>query len=98
MAGCFNDIEVLWIVRFDYKSNWQLSPYEHKNIYQFIYCMAGSFSLILNGESICIDSPVVLLFKPLVNHGFIDIHGGLNSVCSPFYSCLSSVIDISNQV
>ncbi|MDR2534506.1 MAG: AraC family transcriptional regulator [Treponema sp.] len=76
MADCFNDIEVLWISRFDYKSNWQLSPHAHKDFYQLIYCINGDFTLTLDGGCRRINSPKILFFRPGMSHGFIDISGG----------------------
>jgi quercetin dioxygenase-like cupin family protein len=50
MANCFNDIEILWVSRFDYRSDWILTPHVHEDFFQLIYCIDGSCTLILNGQ------------------------------------------------
>jgi AraC-like DNA-binding protein len=73
MADFFNDIEVLWISRFNYKSDWILAPHAHKEFCQLIYCIDGSCSLLLDNQSYQISAPAVLFFPPNTKHGIINI-------------------------
>jgi AraC-like DNA-binding protein len=85
MADFFNDIEVLWISRFDYKPDWILASHAHKDFYQLIYCIDGSCTLLLNGRKHQISAPEVLFFPPNVKHGFIDITAnGLKTLDTKF--------------
>ncbi|QQO10979.1 helix-turn-helix domain-containing protein [Breznakiella homolactica] len=76
MAECFNDIEVLWIARFDYKQDWMLSPHIHRDFYQLIYCIDGAATLILDNCSLPIRAPAILFFPPNAKHGFVDVGAG----------------------
>jgi AraC-like DNA-binding protein len=85
MADCFNDIEVLWIARFDYKPDWILSSHVHQDFYQLIYCIDGSCTLVLNECRHRISAPALLFFPPKLRHGFVDITGnGLKTLDTKF--------------
>jgi AraC-like DNA-binding protein/mannose-6-phosphate isomerase-like protein (cupin superfamily) len=76
VANCFNDIEILWISRFDYRKNWILAPHVHEDLFQLIYCINGSCTLVLNGQAFHIQPQMTLFFPPGLEHGFINIKGG----------------------
>lgn len=73
MASFFKDLEVLWIARFDYKSDWILSPHAHKDFYQIVYFIDGSCTVVIDGKKEIVPAPRVLFFSPNVKHGFIKI-------------------------
>jgi len=86
MGAFFNDIEVLWISRFDYKPGWILSIHAHKDFFQLIYCLKGSCTLSLDNKQYKIISPTVLLFPPGTKHGFSNIaKEGMKTLDTKFF-------------
>jgi hypothetical protein len=85
MAIFFNDVEVLWIARFDYKSNWILSSHAHEDFYQLIYCLEGDCTLLLADGRQSVRSPLILFFPPGTRHGIGDISArGLKTLDTKF--------------
>ena len=75
MAECFNDIEVLWVSRFDYQKDWILSSHSHNDFYQIIYCIDGSCTLALKEQHYLLNPRTVLFLPPKLEHGFFNIQG-----------------------
>ncbi len=72
-SGIFNDIEVLWIARFDYKQNWLLSSHSHDDFFQLIYFVEGSCNVTLNGDVRRVESPAILFLPPSFEHGLSGV-------------------------
>ena len=95
MASFFNDVEVLWISRVDYKLNDNLSYHKHDDFYQLIYCIDGACTVEIDDVQRNIVSPVILFIPPGVDHGISDISaGGLKTLDTKF---LISSDDLSSN-
>ncbi|MDY4609104.1 MAG: AraC family transcriptional regulator [Sphaerochaetaceae bacterium] len=84
-SGIFNDIEVLWIARFDYKQNWLLSSHAHDDFFQLIYFVEGSCNVMLNGNAQRVESPAILFLPPAFEHGLSGVGAkGLKTLDTKF--------------
>lgn len=63
-----NDLEVLWVARYDYQPGWNLKQHTH-NYYQTIYILGGKGDVYLNGHNYPLSSDMLFFIKPG------DIHG-----------------------
>lgn len=65
-----NDLEVLWVARYDYKPQWKLKKHKH-NYYQIIFCIDGKGIFYLNEIEYSMISGSVFLLHPNSTHGLI---------------------------
>lgn len=98
-SGIFNDIEVLWIARFDYKQNWLLSSHVHEDFFQLIYFVEGACDVVINGNVQRVESPAILFLPPSLEHGIssVDIKG-LKTLDTKFKVTNSSLSEICLQI
>lgn len=77
----FDDLEILWISRFDYKKDWRLDPHAHTDFYQLIYCFEGKGTLLVANNLLNnFVSPTILFIPPQLNHGLNNIKHGLKTI------------------
>ena len=61
-------INVLWVARYDYNSNWKLARHNH-DYFQIIYFLSGKGTIFIGKKNYPIESNRLVLIKPGELHG-----------------------------
>lgn len=76
----FNDVEILWISRYDYKQGWRLKTHIHSH-YQMIYVIGGSGTGMINEKKENLESHKLMFLPPNAEHSIDSIgHDGLKTL------------------
>lgn len=76
-----NDLEILWISRFDYNKNWLLEAHSHNDFYQLIYCFEGKGTFLNQNKTTSnFNSPTIFFIPPKTTHGITNLSNGLKTI------------------
>ncbi len=80
MALLTQDVDPLWIARYDYRPGWRLPQHQHSGYFQLIQIISGNGTALLGATSVPLESRQVLFLPPGFEHGLEIARGSI--VCT----------------
>lgn len=76
--------------------NWQIKPHRHTNLLQLIYLIKGRGDAQLDGRTVSLRPPCLLVVPPLAIHGFVfstDVEGHVITLAAPLIDRINQRLD-----